>query len=684
MTYPTVNRPVKEPPTHPALTPHPVSASPFIRKGSLRQVMSVVLSAMIFMMLLNSASGIWYAYQSGLKVRQMRVAAAQSIQVSELQLKWLAVVGTLEGLSVNRPTATAASAQIQLDLDSKLNDLESKLNTLNKTDLGISPESIAANRQVTEDLLLLGGEMRRLSAEVYDLTVRNRWSQALTRRQSGLAEMENRLDKDLTNLNKNIQVDLEASSAQVEQMRWLTSVISGGVAAATFLFAGMVLYTGRRVIIRPMQLLTQQVRQVAQGNFSAIQPLERRDEIGELSQAIALMTDWLHDSYELMEQRVVERTQEVERRRSELQISAQVARDIASARNLEALLNLAVNLIRDRFDFYHAGIFLNDDRSEYAVLRAATGEAGRDLLARQHRLHIGSAQADRPDDGIATGLVGFAAQTGEPRVALDVGHDAVHFRNPLLPNTRSEAAIPLKTAGRIIGVLDIQSIQPDAFDAETLQVFQVMADQLATAIQNARLLEEVQQNLNELRTAYGQIDRQAWERFTHATPLLGYQYDGSTLQPLTQRELTQEPKVEAEPYSVSLRVRGTEIGALEVWGQPGGLSEAETRLIANISGRLSQILESARLYEEAQARAAREQMINRLTADLARSLDTDGVLRTAAFQLGNLPSVTEATIVLDVQPGAGRKPGPTSPNLPGASASPAGGTETGGGNGHRP
>lgn len=503
----------------------------------------------------------------------------------------------------------------------------------------------------------------------------------MTRRQNGLAEMEKRLDKDLNSLNKNIQADLETSSNEMERMRRLTSSVSSLIAGLSFLFAGLVLWTGRRVIISPMQVLTRQVRQVAQGDFSPVQPLKRQDEIGELSQAIALMTDWLRDSYELMEQRVVERTQEVERRRAELQISAQVARDIASARNLEALLNLAVNLIRDRFDFYHAGIFLNDDRGEYAVLRAATGEAGRELLARQHRLRIGSSLlTERSNEGIAVGLVGHAAQTGDPQVALDVGQDAIHFRNPLLPNTRSEAAIPLKTGGQIIGVLDIQSIQANAFDAETLQMFQVMADQLATAIQNARLLEEVQQNLNELRTAYGQVDRQAWERFTRAAPLLGYQYDGNTLLPLTQREPAPEP-AEGEAYSVSLRVRGTEIGALQVWGRSGGLNEAETRMVSNLSGRLSQILESARLYEEVQARAAREQMINRLTADLARSLDTEGVLRTAAFQLGNLPSVIEATVSLNANP---REAHPTPPTASPEQPEADGGNEIGGGNGHRP
>jgi GAF domain-containing protein/HAMP domain-containing protein len=624
------------------------------RQRSLSRNIFIVLGLMILLVLLTSAAGIWYAYQSGQRVQEMRLAATQSVQISELQLKWLAVVGTLEAISVNRPTKGTTAAEIQLDLDSKLGDLENKLKTLGETNLGLSPESIEANRTISQDLLKLGDEMRQLSSEVYDLTVNNRWSQAMTLRQTGLADLQKRLDRDLSKLNGNIRTDLETSAGQVEYLRRLTSGFAGVIALLGLAFAGIVIWAGQRSIIRPMQLLTSQVRQVAQGDFSPVPPLDRQDEIGELSQAISLMTDWLRDSYEMLEQRVNERTQEVERRRNEIQVAALVARDIASTRNLDALMNQAVNLVRERFNFYHAGLFLTDEANEYAVLQAATGEAGRELLARKHRLRIGSSSTTTGSGSVAIGLVGYAAQTGESRIALDVGQDAVHFKNPFLPDTRSEAAIPLKSAGRVIGVLDVQSIHPDAFDKENLQVFQVMADQLATAIQNARLLEEVQQNLKALQTAYGEVDRQAWERFAHSTPLLGYEYDRGQLQPLTRHSEKsdlpfEQPASESEdlaPVQLPLEVRGGQIGYLEVWGKQGNLNEAQKTILANLANRLSQILESARLFEEAQTRASREQMINQLTASLARSLDTEGVLRTAAFQLGNLPAVVEASVFL--------------------------------------
>jgi len=193
---------------------------------------------------------------------------------------------------------------------------------------------------------------------------------------------------------------------------------------------------------------------------------------------------------EELEQRVAGRTAELERRTVQLQVAAEVARDATTARDAGELLNRAVNLIRERFGFYHAGIFLVDERGEYAVLKAATGEAGRQMLARGHKLKMGE-----------VGIVGYAAGTGQPRIAPAVDADAVHFKNLLLPETRSEIALPLKVGEWVIGVLDVQSVQEAAFDEDDVAVLQIMADQLAVAIEKARLFERTQAALEErLRT----------------------------------------------------------------------------------------------------------------------------------------------------------------------------------------
>lgn len=181
----------------------------------------------------------------------------------------------------------------------------------------------------------------------------------------------------------------------------------------------------------------------------------------------------------------------LQRKTVQMQTAAEVARDATAATSLEELLNQAVNLVRERFHFYHAGIFLIDEERKYAVLVAATGEAGRKLLAQGHRLEVGK-----------VGLVGYVAGTGKPRIALDVGEDAVHFKQPLLPDTRSEMALPLTVNGVVIGVLDVQSTDEAAFDQDDIEVLQTMADQLALAIHKMRVLHQAEQRAEQLASLY--------------------------------------------------------------------------------------------------------------------------------------------------------------------------------------
>ncbi|MFB0536334.1 MAG: GAF domain-containing protein [Anaerolineae bacterium] len=178
---------------------------------------------------------------------------------------------------------------------------------------------------------------------------------------------------------------------------------------------------------------------------------------------------------------------ETQRRAMQLAAAAEVSRDAISTLDMGQLLTNTVNLIRDRFGFYHAGIFLVDDAGQYAVIHAATGEAGQKMLEQQHKLKVGE-----------VGIVGYVTGKGEPHIALDVGQDAVHFDNPLLPNTRSEMALPLTVRGRVIGALDVQSTKEAAFSDEDIAALQTMADQLAIAIENAQLYEEERRRAEEL------------------------------------------------------------------------------------------------------------------------------------------------------------------------------------------
>ncbi len=207
----------------------------------------------------------------------------------------------------------------------------------------------------------------------------------------------------------------------------------------------------------------------------------------------------LQESQDVLSQR----TKELERRTRYLEANSAVARDVASELNPEILLRRTVILVTEQFNFYHAGIFLIDSGAEYAVLRAASSEGGQRMLERNHRLRVG-----------AEGIVGYVAHQGMSCVALDTGVDAVYFDNPDLPDTRSEAALPLRVRGQIIGVLDVQSTQPEAFNDDDISVLQTLADQIAVALQTAQLFQQVEQSMEAQRQAYGELSQKAWKNIT--------------------------------------------------------------------------------------------------------------------------------------------------------------------------
>lgn len=184
-------------------------------------------------------------------------------------------------------------------------------------------------------------------------------------------------------------------------------------------------------------------------------------------------------------------------RASQIQTASEIARDTSGTLDLQSLLQRSVNLVRERFGFYHASIFLIDPLGEYAVLEESTGEAGRQMKAANHRLAVGSQST-----------VGAATATREPVVNNDVTASVNYYPNPLLPDTRAELAIPLIARNEVLGAIDVQSVEVNAFLEEDIQTLQILADQLATAILNAKLFALTEDNLSKHRFVH-QISRAA-------------------------------------------------------------------------------------------------------------------------------------------------------------------------------
>jgi GAF domain-containing protein/HAMP domain-containing protein len=426
-----------------------------------------------------------------------------------------------------------------------------------------------------------------------------------------------------------------------------TRLLFAGLASLGALILGILglVFLTRRTL-QPIQTLTRAAADIAEGNMSFYVNIEAGDdEIGILVNAFNRMTSQLRGSIVDLEQRVADRTRELENQTLHLRAAAEIVRDAASARDLDELLERSARLILDRFKFYHVGIFILDKNRESAVLAASPTEAGQKMISNNYRLRVDEA-----------GAVGLVASTGEPRITLNTGFGEGHFDNPLLPDTRSEMALPLKVESSMIGVLDIQSNQLQAFNQDDMAIMQVMADQLATAIERTRLLEEVERNLQELERAHAQYTREGWQRFGRSGRIghQGYRFDNIRIEPITELPVLGKEALATgtvvrssgettNVIAIPIKLRGQTIGVVNAKLKEGFGKNTLTTIEA-ATERLASALESARLYEEASLRADREQSISQVTSAISSSTEYEDILRTVVLEIGTMLNNTEVGI----------------------------------------
>ncbi|MEK6753340.1 MAG: GAF domain-containing protein [Chloroflexota bacterium] len=380
--------------------------------------------------------------------------------------------------------------------------------------------------------------------------------------------------------------------------------------------------------------------------------IQTRDELEDLTTAFNQMTTDLYQAFETLEERVNERTDALNKRAAQLRTVADVGKVVVSFRDLSELLQRTAYLIHENFGYYHAGIFLLDEHKEYAVLTATNSPGGQRMLERKHQLKIGE-----------TSIVGYTIENTKARIALDVGQDAVFFDNPDLPQTRSEIALPLVIGGQILGALDVQSTEPQAFSEEDISTLQILADQIAVAIQNAKLFEEIEKALEAARIVYGEVSREAWSKILHNQPRIGYiatqpatiETHGEAVEPSLAKAFETGDLIlgaDGLTISVPIKIRGQAIGAIRL--KKSEIAEAwtqdETNLAIALSDQLSGALESARLYRESQQRAARESLVSDISARISGVSHLDAILRETVQELGQALGNTSVTFQLLNQP----------------------------------
>ncbi len=377
---------------------------------------------------------------------------------------------------------------------------------------------------------------------------------------------------------------------------------------------------------------------------------------------------------------------------SQLRATAEVAQTTSTILELSDLLKRTVDYIRDRFAFYHVQIFLIDPDRHYANLVASTGEIGEALLQRGHRLAVGSQS-----------IIGRVTLLGTPITALDTASDPVHRMNELLPQTRSELALPLIAGDQIIGALDVQSTRPNAFVQEDIDSLQILAAQVSIAIRNAQLFEdqktalnenrrlflEAEMNLREIQRLNQRLTGEAWEDYLRLrkSPIIGYTMQDDKLQAdlawtpsLIQASDKRRPVITTQGnkqiVAVPVELRGKAIGAIEVETSEGVQQADLLEMVQSVAQRLALSIDNARLFEQAQELAQQELEVNAISAKMQAVTEVDDMMRTVLAELSRALGAEQGAIRLGI--GLGEPSGnlTNAPTNPGARA--ANGTSTNG------
>ena len=461
------------------------------------------------------------------------------------------------------------------------------------------------------------------------------------------------------------QLDSAFATAQLAELLSARRFVVFGLSAALALIGVFLL---SRLIAAPINRLRQTTARMASGELDAPVPdTQRGDEIGGLARETAALGQKINLLVSDLENRVIARNRDIA-------ATQEIARYAASQVNLQTLMDRVVDLIVASFPaLYHAQIFLVDSDREYAVLRASTGEPGRQLLRRGHRLAVGSQS-----------VIGQVSDGGDLVVARDTAASPVHRRNEFLLDTRAELAIPLKVGTVIIGALDVQSRQPDVFTPDLITALQTMADQVSITIQNARLFEEVSRRAIEVDEANKRATLAAWQDFMRdqralrLTQTAGMKEADADLLfgPLRQRALDTAEPVVGEltargtlPVVAPVVLRGQALGTVE-WEVPAQSFGAERLSLAQeLAGRLAISLENARLFQESRRAAERERLVNSISARITSQTSIEQILQTAVREVGQALRTPQVSIRL--RDDLASQPGPEPEPEPNGSAEPA-------------
>lgn len=646
------------------LTERPSGLSPL--RWRIADKLTVAFILMVVLTMVTGAGGLWQVFAID--------RAIDEAHREEQQLEWslqLLAAGHRLVAALDRMLLTEGPFPASTDIAVSLATLSFYMETLEEND------GETAFADLLGEVHAVYGELRQAVEDLDVLARQERWTEASAVLAQKARPTNERVGVLIQRLQRQANEELEAVTAGAQSVGQQATLRLGTlVVLATAIALGWRQFVFRGLTTSIIDL-RKGVDRISSGDLQYKLDIRTGDEVEELGAEFNKIAGELADLISNLEQRVAERTAELEattaelaarnaeleeahqrqleinrqledavrrsqRRAALLQANGEVSRAVAQIREIDELLSQVTRLISQHFGFYHAGIFLIDKANRYAILRAATSEGGQRMLNRQHKLGIGS-----------EGMVGYVTGTGQPRIALDVGEDAVFFDNPDLPDTRSEMAVPLRVGNEIIGALDVQSTEQAAFDDEDVAVLTALADQIAIAIENARLFDQSRAALGEARRAQRRYVQQQWTRLTRDRSTLAHEYSLAGVGPSDDAPLPEAEEAWREgrivivdgdgcntnignghnvnsnraALAVPIQVHGETIGILDleeaksqhIW------TDDEIALVKAVADQLGQALEEARLFEQTQASLAETQTLFQTSRNLAAAQQIDDV-----------------------------------------------------------
>jgi GAF domain-containing protein/HAMP domain-containing protein len=375
-------------------------------------------------------------------------------------------------------------------------------------------------------------------------------------------------------------------------------------------------YYVSRSVSDPIKELIATLNSIERGDLTQRARVSATDELGIVTIQFNRMVSRFEALQTTLEQQVLERTKQ-------LTATNQVGKAASSTLDPDELLARVINLFPEQFDYYYAAIYLVDPSEKWAELKQATGEAGKVLKQNHYRLEIGGRS-----------MVGSAIRERSPRIAQIASQEKQRFENPLLPYTRSEIALPLIVSDRVLGALNVQSMKESDFTPQVIETMQNMANHVAIALENARLFQEAQQVIQEMRTVQQQYLMEGWRGYTQENEKLEY-------------SVGDEVYEDSKSIEIPISLRDQTLGQILLEGKQDWTADQQS-LVDAVAKQAAVALENARLVSESRRTAVHERMLAEINSKIWSAATIDSILQTVVKELGRRLDASHATIELNL------------------------------------